>query len=453
MMRWWPNSLFGKLLTAQIANIVFLAVVLPIILSHTLAATADSFVAGRLSHMATLVAGHGDATQEELDRLTRAFPAQHTGRSFALFDAGGRILARSVSPLPGGVGTPPHTTPPGKGETFTRQGQFDVLSRPIFRDGKFAGRVVVAQDRTVPDEIVDDVVDDFLRRFLWVLPVMLLASLALSLIVLLRVTGNFRRAASQADAIGLARLDARIDEARLPNEATPLVRATNRAIDRLEAGYHAQGEFVGNVAHELRTPLALLSLHTEQLPVSPQRDQLQADIEKANHVVRQLMELAAIDRLHPECRAIQPIEVAREVVETMVPIVYRSGHSIALETPETVPPPVQAVRELLVIALTNIVDNAVRHTPPGCSITVIVESEGSLVVEDDGPGIEIDAGAVGVRRFRRGDAARTDSAGLGISIVERIMRVCGGTLEVSRAASGGARLRLRMVPVNSREGA
>ncbi|WP_395337255.1 ATP-binding protein [Novosphingobium sp. BL-8H] len=439
-MRLWPNSLFGKLLTAQIVNIVILAVALPVILSHTLAATANSFVAGRLSHTAALVASHADASQDELDRLTRAFPAQHTGRSFALFDADGNMIARSAPPLPPGVTAPARTAM----QAFARQGRFDVLTRPIFRDGRLVGHVVVAQDRTVPDEIVDDVVDDFLRRFLWVLPVMLLASLALSLFVLRRVTGNFRRAASQADAIGLARLDARIDETRLPTEATPLVRATNRAIDRLEAGYHAQGEFVGNVAHELRTPLALLSLHTEQLTASPQRDQLQSDIEKANHVIRQLMELAAIDRLHPECAPLQSASVAREVVETMVPIVYRSGHSIALETPDVAPPPVQAVRELLVIALTNIIDNAVRHTPKGCAITVIVEPGGSLVVEDDGPGIEIETGTTGGRRFRRGDAARTDSAGLGLSIVERIMRVCGGGLEVGRAAGGGARIILRL---------
>ncbi len=445
MKRWWPRSLFGKLLTAQIVNIVILSIVLPVILSHTLAATADNFVAGRLSRVAGLIAQHATAPQDELDHLGRTLPPQRNGRSFALFDSAGKVIARSTAPLPPGAKVPPH----GTTGAFARQGQFDVLTRPIFQGDRLVGHVIVAQDRTVPDEIVDDVVDDFLRRFLWVLPVMLLASLALSLIVLRRVTGNFRRATSQADAIGLARLDARIDETQLPSEAAPLVRATNRAIDRLEAGYHAQGEFVGNVAHELRTPLALLSLHTEQLPASRQRDQLQSDIEKANHVVRQLMELAAIDRLHPECRAIHSTDVAREVVETMVPIVYRSGHSIALEIPDTVPPPVQAVRELLVIALTNIVDNAVRHTPQGCAITVIVESEGSLVVEDDGPGIEIDTGAVGVRRFRRGDAARTDSAGLGISIVERIMRVCGGALEVSRAAGGGARLRLRLVPVKS----
>ncbi|TCM22106.1 signal transduction histidine kinase [Novosphingobium sp. PhB165] len=442
--QWLPRSLFGRLLLAQIANILVLAIILPVILSHTLAATADSFIAARLARTADQVARQVEAPGDST-RIPDS-SAWRGGRSFALLDPEGKILLRSPKALPEGI---LHMPRPGE-KGLERHGRYDVLTRPLLRGGVPVGRIVVAQDRTVPDEIVDDVVDEFLGHFLWVLPLALLASLFVSLVVMRRVTGNFRRAASQADLIGLTRLDARIDEARLPSEATPLVHATNRAIARLEAGYHEQGEFVGNVAHELRTPLALLSLHTEQLPGSPQRDQLQADIEKANHVVRQLMELAAIDRLHPECRPVDSIEVARRVVESMVSIVYNARHSISLEMPDERPPPVQAVSELLEIALTNLIDNAVRHTPEGCIIWVVVEANGCLVVEDDGPGIDFDDNETGRRRFRRGGTARTDSAGLGLSIVERIMTVCGGALEVERAPNGGARIRLRMAPVDSR---
>ncbi|WP_159983189.1 MULTISPECIES: ATP-binding protein [unclassified Novosphingobium] len=444
MTLFWPRSLFGKLLVAQIANIVVLAVALPMILSHTLAETADSFVAARLSRTAGLIAGHMDAPATKLDALARSLSARHGGRALAVFDAQGRLLAGNPQAAPAGIAV----IQAGEHETFERYGRYDIFARKAHgRDGS-SYRIVVAQDRTVPDEIVDNVVDDFLGRALWVLPVALLASLTLSFVVLGQVTGNFRRAAKEADLIDLSRLDARIDQASLPTESAPLVHATNRAIGRLQTGYHAQGEFIGNVAHELRTPLALLSLHTEQLAASPQREQLQADIEKANHVVRQLMQLAAIDRLHPECGPVDTVEIARHVVETMAPLVYRSGRSIALEAPDHDRPTVQGVPELLAIAVTNLIDNAVRHTPAGCAITVMIETNGSVVVEDDGPGIAIDSREVSRRRFRRGDTARSDSAGLGLSIVDRLMAVCGGALEAGHAADGGAHMRLRLVPLH-----
>jgi len=426
-----PRSLFGKLLLAQMGIILLVAIVLPLVLSRMLNDTADGFIVARLDREATIAArdlARGAAVRARADRL------------IALFDDDGRPVRAWPHPLPFAL-DPRHQAPAAE---FDRHGRYDVLSRPVTLPDGRPGWIVVAQDRTRPEEIVDDVVHSFLSRFVWVIIVALLASLALSLLVLRRVTGTFRRAATDADGIGLHRLDARIDPARMPGEALPLVRATNRALDRLEAGYRVQGDFVGNVAHELRTPLALISLRVEQLEPSLQREQITRGVEQANHVIRQLMELAAIDRLHPQLTMVDSCRIARETVEAMVPIVYSADHSIAFEEPDSAPPRVHAVGELLSIALTNLIDNAVRHTPAGCAITVSVGPDGSVTVEDDGPGLAVDARDLEVRRFRRNDVARSDSAGLGLSIVERIISVCGGRLETGRSAAGGALLRLKL---------
>lgn len=426
-----PRSLFGKLLLAQMGIVLLAAIALPLFLSRMLTGTADGLITTRLEREVTLSAralAQGEPVRAREDRLV------------ALFDAEGRPIRAWPHPLP--FAFDPRQQ--AQGAAFDRHGRYDVLARPVTLPGTDAGWIAVAQDRTRPEEIVDDIVHSFLGRFIWVIGAALLASLALSLLVLRRVTGTFRRAAADADRIGLHRLDARIDPARMPSEALPLVRATNRALDRLETGYRTQGEFIGNVAHELRTPLALIALRVEQLDSSPQREQIERGVEQANHVIRQLMELAAIDRLHPELKRVDSCRIARETVEAMVPIVYSAGHSIAFEASDTAPPRVQAVEELLSIALANLIDNAVRHTPAGCTITVSVGPDGSVTVEDDGPGLAVDARDPGVRRFRRNDTARSDSAGLGLSIVERIMSVCGGSLETGQSAAGGALLRLKL---------
>ena len=431
MMARLPRSLFGKLLLGQIAIVLMVAIALPLLLSRMLNDTADTFISARLEREAEAFV-RGNAVGEG--------PRDRGDRFFALFDTHGNALQARPQALPFDLDDLPH----GAARAFTTWGRYDVLTRPVALPGGGSGWVVVAQDRTHPEEIVDDVVRSFLRRFAWVIGAALLGSLLLSFIVLRHVTGMFRDAAADADAIGLSRLDGRIEEARMPSEAMPLVHATNRALDRLEAGYRAQGDFVGNVAHELRTPLALISLRLEQLPVSPERDQIGRAVDQANHVIRQLIDLAAIDRLHPQLAMIDPAALARDAVEAMVPIVYRSGHSIAFEEPDTPPSRVRGVAELLLIAITNLIDNAVRHTPAGSSIVVSAAPDGSVTVEDDGPGLAVDARDPVARRFRRSDIARSDSAGLGLSIVERILGVCGGVLEAGSSAGGGALLRLRL---------
>ncbi|WP_438802693.1 hypothetical protein, partial [Klebsiella variicola] len=88
-----------------------------------------------------------------------------------------------------------------------------------------------------------NVVTTFLARFAWIVPASLFASLIIGLLILGRVTGRFRRTARQADAIGLDHIDHRLEPESVPLEAVPLVHATNRALDRLEAGYRFQSEF------------------------------------------------------------------------------------------------------------------------------------------------------------------------------------------------------------------
>lgn len=440
-----PRSLFGQVMLSQVLLMAVFATALPIILSHLLHTTADRFIAERLLRDATTIAAGKQPWPPAAERADAAPEGLHhnpRGRLFAIFDAQGKVVMPGPHPLPLTLTAVRHGNKP----IFSKYDRFDILSMPAKAGDGSARWIVVAQDRTVPDEIVGNVVRSFVARFIWIVPLSLFASLLIGLVVVRRVTGNFRRAAAAADEISLHRIDTRLDPGDLPTEALPLVSATNRALDRLEAGYRFQGEFVGNVAHELRTPLALISLRAEGLDPSPERDLIQIGVERANHVVRQLMELAAIDRHYPDMEAIDPCALAQEVVSVMAPLVFRKDHDIAFVAPDRAPAQVRGVPGLIQIALTNLIDNALRHTPAGCCITVCVEVDGAIIVTDDGPGLAIDARDDRGFRYRREGTNRSDSAGLGLAIVERIMMVCEGSLTAGNGPTGGARMVLSLPP-------
>jgi len=99
-----------------------------------------------------------------------------------------------------------------------------------------------------------------------------------------------------------------------------------------------------------------------------------------------------------------------------------------------------------VIEHSNVIENAVLHTPPGTEVTVEVSGEGAVTVNDRGPGIPVDDRARIFSRFWRGKGAATPGAGLGLAIVNEIIRHHGGAVEVGDAPGGGASFRLKFRP-------
>lgn len=442
MRRLIPNSLYGQLFLAQLLLFGLITILLPTVLLIELRRTVDDFVAERLRDDAQIIAAQlarpGRPSQPRLNQaLGSLYRPDGATRAYRVTDDAGRIL------LQGGAvqGWSAAAVPDGKARSFSRSGNLDILreSRTI---GGTSYHIAVAQDRAGPQIIVDDVVANFLPRTIWLAPLLFLGSTLLSLFVLRRLTATLRHVAREAERIGPQTLDTRLDADRLPREARSLAAATNHALDRVEQGYRRQQSFVESVAHELRTPLALVALRCDLFPPGPEKDALKRAVNQATHVVSQLMDLAVVEGRASGIAPVDLDRIARETVEASAPLVYRSGRTIEVMSRREPVCRVFGNDGLLRIALTNLIDNAVRHTPVATHI-VVAAGPDAILVRDNGPGIELEGGDAIIAHYRTAARQRTDSAGLGLAIVQRIMTAMGGSMVVMPTGPGTS-IRLKL---------
>jgi two-component system OmpR family sensor kinase len=246
----------------------------------------------------------------------------------------------------------------------------------------------------------------------------------------------------------------------LPDEVRPLVEALNGLLGRLKDAAQRERAFIADAAHELRTPLTAIALQAELAERAADGAErtaacaaLKAGIERAARLVQQLLTLA---RNEPDAleRAHQPVdlaEVARSVIAEHAAIA--DGKGVELGLAAGAPAVVMGDAEALHILLGNLVDNAVRYTPPGGSVAVAlsdIRHAVRLVVSDTGPGIPQEARSRVFDRFYRHDSSATTGSGLGLAIVREIATRHGATITLGDASPrGGLAVTVDFPPVRS----
>jgi two-component system OmpR family sensor kinase len=245
-----------------------------------------------------------------------------------------------------------------------------------------------------------------------------------------------------------------LPESDAPAEALPLVRSVNDLLRRLGAALDTQRAFVADAAHGLRTPLAALKLQlqlVERASDAGERRAALADLragrDRTTHVVQQLLTLA---RAEPEAAAAlagEPVSLAELVGEAV------ADHSLVAETKGVDLGATEAAKAAVVTGdatalrslLSNLVENAIRHTPRGGRIDLaagVADARPYLEVADNGPGIaEGDRARVFDRFYRRGSGADSGS-GLGLAIVKAIADRHSATVSLHDTAGGGLTVRV-----------
>jgi signal transduction histidine kinase len=310
--------------------------------------------------------------------------------------------------------------------------------------------VQVGEDLSHRGVLVNDVVANFYERVGWITVPILLMMLATDIVIFRRAVQPLLVVSKRAEQIGPTRIDVRLPVADIPREIRPLVVAVNRAFDRLEQGFRRQREFTADAAHELRTPLAILRTRIETLPDRHAAEALHRDVEGMSRVVSQLLDAAEIETLvvAPGERA-DLREVCAEVAEFIAPLALAQGKAIALTGTEA-PVPVDGNAEMLSRAVRNLVENALKHAPAGTDVEIVVGADATIAVLDHGEGIPPAKRELIFERFWRRDRRGSGGAGLGLSIVKRIMDAHGGTVAVADAPAGGALFTLHLGSPHSR---
>jgi signal transduction histidine kinase len=319
------------------------------------------------------------------------------------------------------------------------------VARPV---GQRMYWIQVAQDLSHRDVIIDDVVTTFFPRVGWITFPILLVLLLIDILIFRRALEPVREASTTAAAIGPARTDVRLPEQAMPAEIVPLVHAVNQAFDRLEAGFRAQRDFTADMAHELRTPLAIMRARVDSLEPGPVRDALRTDLVNMTRTVSQVLDIAELESFVVGDAKADLHAVCAEAVGFMAPLAVDMSKTISLTGAEG-PVWVRGHAEALFRAVRNLVDNAIRHTPGGGSIEVHVSADGVVRVIDDGPGVpEAERDSI-FRRFWRRDRTQAESRGLGLAIVARVAETHDGSVTVDNLPGSGAVFTLRLRPVAS----
>jgi signal transduction histidine kinase len=317
------------------------------------------------------------------------------------------------------------------------------LSELVEVDGETL--VMQVTRRVSPNSMaMDALFYDWLGEYLPVTLPMLLALMTALIFTLRGALKPLERLSRYARSITPAQSGVRLPTDSLPKELLGPVEAINGALDRLDRGFQAQREFLADAAHELRTPLAILSAHLDTMEDQRRADSLRADVDRMTRLVNQLLMVAQLEALtiRPEDQA-DLSEIASEVATLMAPLAVKSGRSIAvLRAEEAVP--VRGNRDALYQALRNLVENALRFTPAESEVEIEVDPTGGVSVTDRGPGIPKEERLLLFERFWRANRRQTGGAGLGLAIAQRIAAAHAGQLLVDDNPGGGARFTLRI---------
>lgn len=293
-------------------------------------------------------------------------------------------------------------------------------------------RVMIGDSMAMRERLIADVTRGLILPSLAILPV-------LAGMIWLGLSGGLRPLRTLAG--DLAARDA--EELRpldrgLPPELSPIQSAMNDLFARVEAARERERSFTAFAAHELKTPLAGLKTQAQiarrgdEAQRSRALGQIEVSVDRTDRLVRQLLDLAAVDARSANEDHVPLSAILKDCVQITETLARMRGITVTVHAHSDVPhDPL-----LLGAALRNVLENAIHASPPGGIVTIRAGSD-RIEVADAGPGIHPDDRARITERFFRGRRPKAGGSGLGLAIARTAMEKLGGQLRLCPATDGG----------------
>ena len=333
----------------------------------------------------------------------------------------------------------------GRQPGFTATAQAtDVRLRVLVIPIQSGGAVEVVQEL----DVVDGALAETRVRLAEFAAAAILLAAGLGFLIGRAVLAPVKRLTTTVEEVTRTRDLSRRVAAQGRDELSRLGTSFDAMLGQLEVSLRSQRQLVADASHELRTPLTSLRTNLELLergqPADPvERQQMLADLvtqmERLTTLVGDLIEVARDEETPMPFEELRLDDVVAEVVDDMK-MRYTKVRFVVAATPTTV----NGVKVRVTRAVTNLLDNAAKWSPPGALVEVNV-ANGEISVRDHGPGVAAeDAPRVFDRFWRSSDAHHLPGSGLGLSIVKDVAESHGGSVILERPGDGGARFRLRL---------
>ena len=359
--------------------------------------------------------------------------AYETKLSFQIWDNEGNLLVKSYNaPLE------PITDHPGFNNTVLGGFGWRTFS---LRSNNQQYICITAERIDVRNDLTGKISKDLLYMFIILIP-------ALFLIMFYSIYQGLKplhQLASQINRRGGDNLELLKNDSDY-TEITTIRNALNQLLKRLNETLAREKRITSDAAHELRTPLAAIRLHTELAKSAKNHkqqneslDQVIQGVDRTTHLVEQLLTLA---RLEPELLSKDFTEVnltAIIIEETALLSPLAINKNIEVTFNETQDTPITGIESALRILIRNLLTNAISYTPDNGHINISLSQKTQqtiLIFEDTGPGISKQDRERVMERFYRAENHQAPGCGIGLSIVDRVVQMHRGNLQLRQADSG-----------------
>jgi len=311
--------------------------------------------------------------------------------------------------------------------------------RVLVQTRRDASRIVVGQPIEARDEVARGSAIHAVASFAALIP-------CLMVLIGLVIRYSFRPVSGLTETLDRDRdgVPSRLPDKDLPDELRPFILAINRLIGRIADQLDRERRFIADAAHGLRTPIAALTVQAQNLENAPNEadrirraNELRTGLRRTARLLDQLLDHARYAALANSSETVDISTIAKSTVAELLPLAEEKAVDLGFARADKAP--VRIAPAAFATIVQNLVGNALAYVHEGGRVDVaiaVADGRATFLIEDDGPGIPSDEIQTIVEPFKRGTSTIGHGAGLGLSIVDRIVHTAGGRLDLGIPPNG-----------------